>query len=259
MVKRGLLVFLLLALASSVFASESGRYAYRAQQQLSDGRFAAAYMSYESALLASRKECDLLSEARVLLSMAQIRINSLDLVLADSLIAVIRPHVLDEVTKVAVAEARMELENAKEDPRKVLEIAGGVSKDDFKKASDAMKAAFYAEKAYAFAKLGNADSANAHVDLVRKELSKKDGRYLLTAGRVMEILKKWNDADAAYAEAEKVSIQENRIYRTANILYYRSRVFEKLGRSAEASDARTRSAQAFDLMGLPNLKARSEK
>lgn len=259
MVRRIFAILFALLAATPLFASESGRYAYRAQQQLADGRFAAAYMSYESALLASRKECDLLSEARVLLSMAQIRINSLDLVLADSLISVIRPQVLDGVTRVAVSEARMELENAKGDPRKVIEIAGKVSKDDFKQASDAMKAAFYAEKAYAFAQVGKADSAAESLDMVRKELSKKDGRYLLAMARVAEIQKKWSEADSLYAEAEKASIQDNRIYRTASILYYRSRVFENLGRSADAEDARKRSSQAFELMGLPNLKARSEK
>lgn len=256
--KTFVVLFAALLCAGPLFASESGRYAYRAQQQLADGRFAAAYDSYGFALLASRKESDLLSEARILLSMAQIRINSLDLNLADSLLAVIRPAVLDGMTRVAVAEAQMELANAKEEPQKVLQIAASVAKDDFKKASDGLQAAFYAEQAYALAKTNKLDSADKVVDKVRKALSKSDGRYVLAKAKVAEIAKKWSEADSLYAEAEALSIKENRIFRTANILYFRSRVFDKLGKNADAEDARVRSAQAFELMGLPNLKARSE-
>lgn len=248
-----------LLLSCSAFASESGRIAYRAQKLLNGGRFAAAYDAYSMALLASRKESDLLSEARVLLSMAQIRINSLDLVLADSLLSVIREPSLDAVTRVAVTEARMELANASEDPGKVLKLAASVAKEDFKEASDGLQAAFYAEQSYALAALGNLDSAYKSVDRVRKALSKSDGRYILAKARVEEIAKNWNVADSLYAEAEKISITENRIFRTANILYYRSRVWDKLNRKQEAEDARVRSAQAFELMGLPKLKQRSEK
>jgi len=84
---KNIFVFLLLFL-SVASSSESGVLSFRAKQSLAAGRYAKAYTQLEKALLATRKESDLLAEGRVLIAMAQIRTQSLDFVLADSLLSV---------------------------------------------------------------------------------------------------------------------------------------------------------------------------
>ena len=74
MVKR-LKSILAAALVASSFASasDSGILSYRAQRSFDSGKFAKGYGQLERALLASRKEADLVSEGRVLIAMVQIR------------------------------------------------------------------------------------------------------------------------------------------------------------------------------------------
>ena len=102
MVTRRLKQILVAALAASAVASasDSGVLSYRAQRSFDNGKYAKGYGQLERALLASRKEADLLSEGRVLIAMAQIRTMSLDLNLADSLLSVVRDSVLDGSTQV---------------------------------------------------------------------------------------------------------------------------------------------------------------
>lgn len=258
MVKR-LWLLLLLALVAAPLASESGRLAARAQAVLAAGRFSAAYSQYEVALLASRKESDLLSENRILLSMAQIRIASLDLALADSLLGIVREDVLDEGSKFALLQARMSLKNAGSNPGEVLALAKNLEEKQLNQLPKPLSAAIYAEVAMAAAATGDTATANRNLELVRKKLSKKDGRYIYSAARAAHLAKDWTKADSLYQVAEKLSIAENKIYRTATILYYRSEVAAHFGRGDEASDLKLRSANAFELMGLPKLKERSEK
>src|SRR5690606_39621657 len=63
---KNIFVFLSLII-SMVWSSESGILAYRAKQSLTAGRFAKSYSQLEKALLATRKESDLLAEGRVLM------------------------------------------------------------------------------------------------------------------------------------------------------------------------------------------------
>lgn len=257
MVRRALVfVLALLALAG---ASESGRLSARAQAVLAAGRFSAAYSQYEVALLASRKESDLLSENRILISMAQIRVASLDLELADSLLGIVRQDALDESSKFALLQARMSSKNAASKPREVLDLAGNLDEKALNKLPESLAAAIHSELALAFAATGDTANSNKQLELVRKKLSKKDGRYLYSKARAAHLSKDWPAADSLYQVAEKISIAENRIYRTASILYYRSEVSTHFGRKDEAADLKLRSANAFELMGLPKLKARSEK
>lgn len=249
-------VFLCALLVVSSFASESGRYAYRAQKLLGEGKFAASYSIYEAALLASRKESNLLAESRILLSMAQIRIHSLDFEFADSLLSQVRKDVLDSNTKLALYQSQMSLENARGDFKKVLSIAKKPSEEMLKNAPETLLAAFYSEQSYALASQGASSEAEQTLEKVKKELSKKDGRYILAKARVADISKQGN-ADSLYLEAEKISIEENRIYRTASILYYRALLAEGLGQKEKALDLRKRSAHAFELMGLPKPQKRS--
>lgn len=254
MVVRFLLICALLSV--SLFAKESGRYAFRAQKYLEEGKFASAYSLYEAALLASRKESDLLSESRILLSMAQIRTSSLDLELADSLLSQVREDVLDLNTKLALLQAKISLDNIKGKHSEVLSKVASVTEEMLKKAPEALLAALYSEEAYALAAKGDISKAEETLEKVRKELSKKDGRYVLAKARVADVSKASN-ADSLYSEAEKISIQENRIYRTATILYYRALIAERNGKSEKAKDFRKRSAHAFELMGLPKPQKRS--
>ena len=248
--------FLCTLLVISGFASESGRLAYKASKYLNEGKFALAYSSYEASLLASRKESNLLAEARILLSMAQIRIYSLDLDFADSLLVQVRTDVLDSNTKLALLQARVSLENTRENFSKALELSASASEELLKKAPETLLASFYSEKAYALAAEGMLDQAEQALEMVRKQLSKKDGRYILAKAKVADISKSAN-ADSLYVEAEKISIEENRIYRTASILYSRALLAERLGKSDMAKDFRKRSAHAFELMGLPKPQKRS--
>ena len=68
---RKFAIIALLALTAASNASESGTIAARAQRSINAGKYAKAYYQLERALLASRKEADLLSEGRVLLAMAK--------------------------------------------------------------------------------------------------------------------------------------------------------------------------------------------
>lgn len=258
MVKR-LSLMLVLALCVLAGASESGRLSARAQAVLAAGRFSSAYSQYEVALLASRKESDLLSENRILISMAQIRIASLDLELADSLLAIVRVRALDESSKFALLQAKMSLKNAAEKPREVLDLAKSLDEKELNKLPKSLSAAIYSELALAFAATGDTANSNKNLDLVRKKLSKKDGRYIYSQARAAHLAKDWTAADSLYQVAEKLSIAENKIYRTATILYYRAGVAAHFGRNDDAADFKLRSANAFELMGLPKLKERSEK
>ena len=65
MVKTFLSSCFLLSVASS---SESGVLSFRAKQSLAAGRYAKSYTQLEKALLATRKESDLLAEGRVLIN-----------------------------------------------------------------------------------------------------------------------------------------------------------------------------------------------
>ena len=99
MVNRIFTLALVLLFSGMSFASESSVLAFRAQKSIAKGKFAKGYGQLERALLASRKEADLAAEGRVLNSMAKIRIMSLDLDFADSLLSVVRQEVMDENTK----------------------------------------------------------------------------------------------------------------------------------------------------------------
>jgi len=70
---------------------------------------------------------------------------------------------------------------------------------------------------------------------------------------------RFSEADSLYAEAAIKAIEENSNYISATILFYRAQIALKQKRNSEAEDFIKRSAQAFELMGLPNNQKRSEK
>ena len=149
MVKCKHLIALALALGTAAMASESGELSFRAQKSLENGKFARSYSQLERALLASRKEADLLSEARILLSMAHIRTLSLDFALADSLVSIVRKGALDDQTFVLYNQVKIALGNAQGKYADAAKLCNDQDKDILKKSANGVQATFYSECAIA--------------------------------------------------------------------------------------------------------------
>lgn len=245
-----------LAATSFVGASESGVLSYRANRSLNSGKFAKAYGQLERALLASRKEADLLSEGRVLITMARVRTMSLDLDLADSLLSIVREESLDGNTQVQLAMAKASLANARGDYQKAFKICRGVNADSLDDASDESQAALYGEYAIASTGVNQPDSAKRALKMVGKRSDKDGGFYAFTAARMADIAGQ-READSLYRVAEKMAIKANKPYNTATILYLRSRL--KSTPKKEAEDLKLRCKNAFELIGLPNNAKRCEE
>lgn len=238
-----------LVASSLASASESGILSYRAQRSFDNGKFAKGYGQLERALLASRKEADLLSEGRVLIAMAQIRTMSLDLEFADSLLSVVRENVLDLSTQVQYAKVKMALLNAREKYKDAAKICGSIDEDTLDDADENAQAAFYGECAIAYAGIRDGERAEESLKMAGKRSDKKGGFYAFTAARMADISGS-SEADSLYRVAEEKAIKANKPYNTANILYYRSQL--KGTSKKEAADLKLRCKNAFELMGLPN-------
>ncbi|MCF0224171.1 MAG: hypothetical protein HUK20_07865 [Fibrobacter sp.] len=258
MVKKNLLgtpltfLFVLLFSVASI-ASDSGVYSFRAHRSFSSGKFAKGYKQLEKALLASRKESDLLSEGRILIDMAQIRTMSLDFALADTLLSAVRPQSLDATTLTQFARAKAALAIAQKDYRAATRHCESVQPDSLKEADKPSQAAYYADCAIAYTGIGQTAIAFEHLKQVVKRTDKKGGYYTFTAARVAE-LSKQNTADSLYRAAEAKAIQGNIPYMTATILYHRSEL--DATPAAEKADLKLRCKNAFELMGLPNNSKR---
>lgn len=256
MVKKGVIA-LLLALGASAMASESGVIAYRAQKNLDQGKIARSYSLLERALLATRKESDIQSEYRVLLSMAEIRTMSLDFAFADSLIAMVRLGNLDSQTEVLYNYTKIVLFNARNKFNDAEALCSSAENKALKNSSDGMRASFYSECAIAQAATSKQDKAKKSLKQVDRYADTESGIYAWTEARMADIASKGN-IDSLYQVAEQRSIQSNRPYVTATILYHRAVFQEKSGKS-EAKELFLRSKNAFELMGLPNNAKRSER
>ena len=248
MVKLKTAIVALLAAGSIASASDSGVYSFRAQRSLDNGKFAKGYNQLERALLASRKEADLLSEGRVLVAMAQIRTMSLDLNFADSLLSVVRKEVLDQSTLLQYTKVKISLLNAQEKYKEATKTCNAYDEKSLKKAEETAQAAFYGECAIAYAAV-RSDRAEDALKMAGKRSDKKGGFYAFTAARMAD-LSGSSEADSLYRVAEEKAIKANKPYNTATILYYRSKL--KSTPKNEAADLKTRCKNAFELMGLPN-------
>lgn len=240
----------MLAASTIASASESGILSYRAQRSFDNGKFAKGYGQLERALLASRKEADLLSEGRVLIAMAQIRTMSLDLEFADSLLSVVRENVLDLSTQVQYAKVKMALLNAREKYKDAAKICGSIDEDTLDDADENAQAAFYGECAIAYAGIRDGERAEESLKMAGKRSDKDGGFYAFTAARMADIAGASSEAESLYRTAEEKAIKANKPYNTANILYYRSQL--KSTPKKEAADLKLRCKNAFELMGLPN-------
>ena len=247
MVMRKFCIVAALSFATLVSASESGTLSYRAQRSLDAGKFAKSYGQLERALLASRKESDLRSEGRVLMAMAQVRTMSLDFALADSLLAQVRPEILDKNTNLMLLQGKAALANAQGNYDEAYKICNSADADSVNKSDKPLQASFYSECAIAQAAKGRLDDAEESLKMVGKRASKKGGFYAWTAARIADLAGR-GEADSLYKAAEDLSIKNNIPYMTATILYQRS----LLKSTKDADDLRLRCKNAFELMGPPN-------
>ena len=150
-------------------ASESGALAYRAQKSLEAGKIAKSYSQLERALLASRKESDLLSESRILISMAQIRTMSLDLDFADSLLSVVRPGALDNGTSLLLEKSKVALANARGLYENGVKVCRSMDSDSLSRAAKPLQGAIYSECAMAYAGGGKSADAEEALKMVGKK------------------------------------------------------------------------------------------
>ena len=214
------IVFVLL-FSMCAFAAESKDLAFRAEKALKTGKFSKANALYERALLSSRKESDLKSEGRILIAMANLRTQSLDLEFAERLLSSVRKAELDTVTLSAYYLAW-----------NILCVS-----------------------AVAFAGKGEARVSESYLN--DGELAfggDAPGTLAFAAARSAGILQK-PEADSLYGVALERSIRAGRPFMSATILYYRG-LNEK--RPQIAKDYFVRSANAFELMGLPKNSRRAK-
>ena len=256
MVMRKFFIAAVLSLSTLVNASDSGVLSYRAQRSIDNGKFAKAYGQLERALLASRKESDLLSEGRILIAMAQIRTMSLDLDLADSLLSVVREKELDDNTSIQLAKTRMAILNAREKFREAVTICSSIDNKALKESDENSQAAFYGECAIAKAATRDNEGAQESLKMAGKRSDKKGGFYAFTAARMADLSGN-SEADTLYKFALEKAIKANKPYNAATILYYRSNL--KTTPKKETEDLKRRCKNAFELMGLPNNAKRCEK
>lgn len=239
----------ILAAGTVASASESSILSYRAQRSFDSGKFAKGYGQLERALLASRKEADLRSEARVLIAMAQIRTMSLDLDFADSLLSIVRENVLDNSTRIQLAKTKVALLSARNKFSDAVRICDSYNERSLKSADESVQAAFYGGCAIAYTANRDQSRANESFKMLGKRTDKNGGFYAFTAARMADLSNKGN-ADSLYRVAEEKAIKANKPYNTANILYLRSQL--KSVSKKEATDLKLRCKNAFELMGLPN-------
>lgn len=239
----------ILAAGTVASASESSILSYRAQRSFDSGKFAKGYGQLERALLASRKEADLRSEARVLIAMAQIRTMSLDLDFADSLLSIVRENVLDNSTRIQLAKTKVALLSARNKFSDAVRICDSYNERSLKSADENVQAAFYGGCAIAYTANRDQSRASESFKMLGKRTDKNGGFYAFTAARMADLSNK-NNADSLYRVAEEKAIKANKPYNTANILYLRSQL--KSVSKKEATDLKLRCKNAFELMGLPN-------
>jgi len=239
-VKRVYVIFCIFMLAVGVFA-ESGDYAYQAKKYFSQGRYGNAYDQYERALGEARKEADLVSEGRILISMAMLAAHAMEYEAAKKLLDFVRTDVLDEKSKEYFCKTYMEFYNLQGKYKEALEIANRYS---FKKAS----AAFLGEAAIAAA--GN--KKNGEADAYLKKINKKNspGQFAFYEARVADL--NGGKPKELYENALRLSSEKKQYFISGVILL---RLAELTGNK----DYATRSASVFSELGLAKPFQKAEE
>jgi tetratricopeptide (TPR) repeat protein len=249
------LFVMLCFLSVLVPASESGRLTHRAAAVFSEGKLAKSYALYEKALLASRKESNLYAENRVLISMAQIRVQSLDFAFADSLLTLVRTSEFQAPDSAAFLQVRLFSLNEQGRFDETVRLGEPAVQKKMKNVSDALQAAVWSELTIAYAALGRKEDSERALKQVKK--FGREGFFYFTRARSSQLLGNSN-ADDEYAEALESAIQNNAPFQSASILYYRG-LLAAANSQEKANDFFLRSANAFELLGLPNNEKRSRE
>jgi len=240
MVKICYIIFCISMLAIGTFAG-SGDYAFLAKKYFLQGRYGAAYGQYESALREARKEADLMSEGRILTSMATLATHAMQYEDAKKLFDLVRVDALDEKGKEHFYKACMEFYNLQNQYKQAFEIA---SKHSFKKAS----AAFLGEAAVAAVGNKNRDEANAYLKKINK--SNSPGQFAFYKARVADL--NGENSKELYENALLFSSEKNQYFVSGIILL-------RLAEITGNKDYAVRSASVFSELGLAKPFQKAEE
>lgn len=254
MVKK--LCILLSLAVLPLFAAESGALAYHGDKAFRAGKFAVAEDFYTKALLQSRKEADLHSEGRILIAMAELRTQSLDMDASEVLLHKVRKADLDSNALAAYYLAWMHLFLERENYGKVIEIKYSLSNAFLKQMPNGIRGDILCASGIAFAGMENRTQAEKHLSDAEDAFDgDAPGKLLFAKARAAALFKDLS-ADSLYARALEFSIQAKRPFFSATILFYRGMACSN---SEQANDFLKRSANAFELMGLPQNRERAIK
>jgi len=240
MVKRACIILCIFILAVGTFAG-SGDHAFLAKKYFLQGRYGAAYGQYESALREARKEADLVSEGRILTSMATLATHAMQFEDAKKLFDMVRIDVLDEKSKEHFYKAYMEFYNLQGQYEQAFKIA---SKHSFKKAS----AGFLGEAAIAAAGSKNRNEADAYL----KRIDKGDSPGQLAFYRARAADLNGEDSKELYERALQLSSEKNQYFVSGIILL---RLTELTGNK----DYAARSISVFSELGLAKPFQKAEE
>jgi tetratricopeptide (TPR) repeat protein len=233
-------VVCILMLVACVSAG-SGDYAYQAMKYFLQGRYGNAYDQYERALKEARKEADLVSEGRILTSMAMLATHAMEYESAKKLFDLVRVETLDEKGKEYFCRTYMEFYNLQGKYKEAFEIASGYS---FKKAS----AAFFGEAAIAAAGSKRSGEADAYL----KKINKGDspGQFAFYEARVADL--NGEKSRELYENALRFS-SEKKQYFTSGVILLR------LAEITGNKDYAARSASVFSELGLAKPFQRADE
>jgi len=210
----------------------SGEFAYQAKKYFSQGRYSSAYGQYEIALTEARKEADLISEGRILISMATLATHAMEYEDAKKFLDLVHFDALDEKSKENFYKTYMELYNSQGEYKQAFEFA---NRQTFKKAS----AGFWGEAATAAAGNKRRDEANTYL----KQISKHDspGQLAFYKAKVADLI--GENSTKLYEDALQISVEKKQYFTSAMILL-------RLAEITGNKDYATRSAAVFSELGL---------
>jgi len=210
----------------------SGDYAYQAKKYFSQGNYNSAYIQYEKALTEARKEADLISEGRILTSMATLATHAMEYEDAKKLLDLVQINALDEKSKENFYKTYMEFYNSQGEYKQAFEIA---SKYSFKKTS----AGFFGEAATAAAGNRKADEAASYL----KQINKRDapGQLAFYKAKVADLI--GENSTKLYENALQISVEKKQYFTSATILL-------RLAEITGNKDYAARSASVFSELGL---------
>ncbi len=254
MVKR---IFILLSFAVlPLFAAESGTLAYHGDKAFRAGKFAIAEDFYTRALLQSRKEADIHSEGRILIAMAELRTQSLDTETAEVLLHKVRKTDLDSNALAAYYLAWMHLFLERKNYGKVVDIKYSLTNAFLKQMPSGIRGDILCASGIAFAGMEDRTQAEKYLEDAEDAFDgDSPGKLLFAKARAAAFFNA-RSTDSLYARALEFSIQAKRPFFSATILFYRGMASSNF---EQANDFLKRSANAFELLGLPKNRERAFK